>query len=132
MRAVRHVLPETVLRFAAHLLDMPENDRRKAAVPRQIAEIDAEDDVRVRVLGTVLEVRDDSVMLDDGSGTVEVFLDADDLDAVEESQRVRVFGRVLPTPDAFEIQGEILQDMSDLDMELYGRVVDRVGRERIP
>ncbi|MFB6076867.1 MAG: OB-fold nucleic acid binding domain-containing protein, partial [Candidatus Nanohaloarchaea archaeon] len=99
---------------------MPQDDRRRQpAVRKDIDDIDADDDVRVRVLGTVLEARQDSVMLDDGSGTAEVFLDADDLDAVEEGQRVRVFGRVLPAPDGFEIQGEILQDMSDLYMDLY-------------
>ncbi len=101
---------------------MPQDNQRQPAVPKDIDEIDAERDVRVRVLGTVLETRDDSIMLDDGSGTVEVFLDGDDFEAVSDGQRIRVLGRVLPAPDSFEIQGEIVQDMSDLDMDAYNTV----------
>lgn len=101
---------------------MPQDNQRKPAVPKDISAIDAEQDVRVRVLGTVLETRDDSIMLDDGSGTVEVFLDADDFDAVQDGQRIRVLGRVLPAAEGFELQGEIVQDMSDLDMDAYNTV----------
>lgn len=100
---------------------MPQ-DRRQPAVPKRIENISPQDDVRVRVVGTVLDRREDSVMVDDGSGTVEAFLDADDLESVSEGQRVRVFGRVLPTSESFELQGELVQDMTDLDMDLYGRV----------
>lgn len=101
---------------------MPENQRRAPARPKNIDEIDPRDDIRVRVIGTVLSVDDDSISLDDGSGTVEVFLDEEKMEDLEENQRVRVLGRVLPTPDSFEIQGEIVQDFSDVDPELYSRV----------
>ncbi|MDY6769029.1 MAG: OB-fold nucleic acid binding domain-containing protein [Candidatus Nanohaloarchaea archaeon] len=112
---------------------MPEPDnQRQAATPRDVTDIDAENDVRVRVLGTVLETRQDSLMLDDGTGTVEVFVDADDLDQVQDGQRVRVFGRVLPTADSFELQAELVQDMADLDMDMYEEVVDAVGKSGIP
>ncbi len=111
---------------------MPRDNERRAAVPRNVDDINPETDARVRVLGTVLETRQDSVMLDDGSGTVEVFMDADDLEDVTDGQRVRVFGRVLPTAESFEVQGELVQDMTELDMETYARVVDEVGAENIP
>lgn len=101
----------------------PEQDqRRQPAVLRNIKSIDPQRDARVRIVGTVLEAREDSIMLDDGTGTTEVFLDVDDVETVEDGMRIRVFGRVLPTPDAFEIQGEIVQDMTDLDMDLYSEV----------
>ncbi|MFB6116512.1 MAG: replication protein RepA [Candidatus Nanosalina sp.] len=101
---------------------MPENQRRAPARPKNIEEIDPRDDIRVRVIGTVLSVDDDSISLDDGTGTVEVFMEEDKIEDLEENQRVRVLGRVLPTPDSFEIQGEIVQDFSDADPELYSRV----------
>lgn len=101
---------------------MPENQRRAPARPKKIEEIEPQSDIRVRIVGTVLSVEDDSVSLDDGSGTVEVFLEEDDLEEVEENQRIRVLGRVLPTPDSFEIQGEIVQDFSSVDQELHDRV----------
>jgi len=101
---------------------MPENQRRAPARPKNIEEIDPKDDIRVRVIGTVLSVEDDSISLDDGTGTVEVFLEEEKMEDLEENQRIRILGRVLPTPDSFEIQGEIVQDFSDVDPELYDRV----------
>ena len=101
---------------------MPENQRRAPARPKNIEEIDPRDDIRVRVIGTVLSLDEDSFSLDDGTGTVEVFLEEEKMEDLEENQRVRIFGRVLPTPDSFEIQGEIVQDFSDVDPELYSRI----------
>ena len=101
---------------------MPENQRRAPARPKNIEEIDPRDDIRVRVIGTVLSKEEDSISLDDGTGTVEVFLEDEKMEDLEENQRIRIFGRVLPTPDSFEIQGEIVQDFSDIDPELYSRI----------
>lgn len=96
--------------------------RRAPARPMEITEIDPQNDIRVRVIGTVLSVDEDSISLDDGSGSVEVFLEEEQIKTVEEGDRVRVLGRVLPTPDSFELQGEIIQDFSGVDPELYDRV----------
>ena len=101
---------------------MPENQRRAPARPVSIEEINPREHIRVRVMGTVLSVDDDSISLDDGTGTVEVFLEEEQMEDLEENQRIRIFGRVLPTPDSFEIQGEIVQDFSDVDPEHYSRV----------
>ncbi len=101
---------------------MPEDQRRAPARPKKIKEIDPQSDIRVRITGTILSIEQDSVSLDDGSGTVEVFLEEENMDEIEESQRIRVLGRVLPTPDSFEIQGEIVQDFSGVDQELHDRV----------
>ena len=101
---------------------MPEQMRRAPARPKDIDEIDAQNDIRVRVIGTVLSIEDDSISLDDGTGSVEVFLEEDQIEDLEESQRIRVFGRVLPTPDSFELQGEVVQDFSEVDPELQDRV----------
>lgn len=101
---------------------MPENQRRAPARPKNIEEIDPRDDIRVRVIGTVLSKEEDSISLDDGTGTVEVFLEDEKMEDLEENQRIRIFGRVLPTPDSFEIQGEIVQDFSNIDPELYSRI----------
>ncbi len=100
---------------------MPQ-DRRAPARPRKIEHIDPRDDIRVRIVCTVLEKGEDSVMVDDGTGTTEVFLDRGDLQGIEENDRVRIIGRVLPTPESFEIQGELLQSMQGVDMDLYDEV----------
>jgi len=101
---------------------MPENQRRAPAVSKDIDEIDPRDDIRVRVVGTTISKDESSINLDDGTGNVEVFLEEEDIGEVEESQRIRVIGRVLPTPESFEIQGEVVQDFEDVDPDLYDRV----------
>lgn len=103
---------------------MPQIDRkRKAAIPKKIENIDPKKDVRVRVLGTVVRKDEDLIILDDGSKTTEIFLDSEELEEIEEKSKIRVLGRVLPTPESFEIQGEIVQDMEELDIELYNEVI---------
>lgn len=104
---------------------MPDN-RRAPAKQRAIEDIDPREDIRVRLLGTVLGTDEDSLMLDDGTGTTEVFLDGDQLESVMENDTIRVIGRVLPTPDGFEIQGEIVQE-TDVDPDRYRRVMQVAG-----
>lgn len=101
---------------------MPENQRRAPARPKDIEEIDPQSDIRVRVVGTIISVDDDSVTIDDSTGSVEVFLEDEAMEDLEEQQRIRVLGRVLPTPDSFEIQGEIVQSFEDVDPEIYDSV----------
>jgi len=96
--------------------------RRAPAKPKKIEDIEPQTDIRVRVLGTVLSVDEDSIAVDDGTGSVDVFLEEDNMEDIEEGQRVRVFGRVLPTPDSFELQGEVLQDFDKVDANLRDRV----------
>lgn len=103
---------------------MPEQQqmRRAPARPKNVEEIDPQNDIRVRVIGTVLSLDEDSISLDDGTGNVEVFLEDEQMEDLKEGQRIRILGRVLPTPDSFELQGEVVQDFSDVDPELYDRV----------
>jgi uncharacterized protein YdeI (BOF family) len=104
---------------------MPVN-RKAPSQPRKIDDIDPRNDIRVRIFGTVLDIAEDSIMIDDGSGTAEVFLDQDHIDRIEENKQIRIIGRVLPTPDSFEIQGEIVQTLDESEVELYNKVKDIV------
>ena len=101
---------------------MAENQRRGPARQRDIEDIDPQNDIRVRTTGTVISIDQDSITLDDGTKSIEVFLEESDLEYIDDGQTVRVLGRVLPTPDGYEIQGEIVQDFSDVDQELRDRV----------
>jgi len=93
--------------------------RRIPSVERRISEIMAED-MRVSVIGTVIDKQDDSIMLDDGTGKISIGFDSS-VD-VETDQLVRVFGRVIPIEQGFELQGEIIQDMSSVDKELLRKL----------
>lgn len=104
---------------------MPEDNqrqRRAPATPKNVEEIDSQTDIRARVVGTVISLDDESVTLDDGTGSVEVFMNEEEIEDIEENQEIRVLGRVLPTPDGFEIQSEAVHDLSDVDIETYNRV----------
>ncbi len=46
-------------------------------------------------------------------------------------QLVRVFGRVIPVESGFELQGEIMQDMSDLDLDLYKKTKKLEGDSKV-
>ncbi|MFB6209526.1 MAG: OB-fold nucleic acid binding domain-containing protein [Candidatus Nanohaloarchaea archaeon] len=102
---------------------MPEQRQRRApAEPKDIEQIDPQRDIRVRIVGTVISKGEESVTLDDGTGSTEVFMQEEELEEVEEGERIRVLGRILPTPDSFEVQAEIVQDLASVDMETYDTV----------
>ncbi|MBC5792520.1 MAG: hypothetical protein H8Z69_00620 [Nanohaloarchaea archaeon] len=102
---------------------MPDQQQRRAAAkPKTIDEVDSQRDIRVRITGTVIDLEEESVTLDDGTGSVEIFMQEDDIAEVEESQKVRVLGRVLPTPDGFEVQAEVVHDLSNVDFDKFSKV----------
>mgnify|MGYP001596392462 CR=1 FL=1 len=88
---------------------------------REIAGIRPED-IRVRILGTVIDKNADAtrLVLDDGTGRIDVVSDTP-LQG-ELNQMVRVFGRVIPLENGVELQGEITQDMSQLDLVLLEKL----------
>lgn len=99
-----------------------QQQRRAPAKPKDIENIDPQRDIRARVVGTVISVEEESVTVDDSTGSVEIFMQEDDIEGIEENDKIRVLGRVLPTPDSFEIQAEIVHSLEDVDMETYNRV----------
>ncbi len=95
--------------------------RRLPAVEKSIAGL-GKDDVRVRLLGTVIDASDNVIVLDDGTGKISVVF-RDPVNAAP-GKTVRIFGRVMPAENGYEIGGEILQDMSGVDIGLYRKAVE--------
>lgn len=104
---------------------------RAPAVPRRLGEIDAETDIRVRLLCRVVDKTVTGVIVEDvppapaasvPAPQMEVMLEPDVLAALKPDDIVRIFARVLPLENGFELRGEIVQDMAQLDVELYKRV----------
>jgi len=112
-------MPETLEGFVS--------PRRLPSISRRVSDI-GKGDVRVRLLGTVIDKKDNVVVLDDGTGKINItFEETVDLGM---NQLVRVFGRVIPMEEGFEMQGEIIQDMKDVDLDLYKKV-NELERESI-
>ena len=93
--------------------------RRLPSVFRKVSDIRNED-MRVSVIGTVIDKAEDGLVLDDGTGKIDVtFIEPPGSDF---KSLVRVFGRVIPMESGFQLQGELVQDMGGLDMELLKKV----------
>ncbi len=106
-------MPETLEGFVT--------PRRLPAYEKKIADI-SKNDVRVRLLGTVIDKKENVIVIDDGSGKINVVFN--DPVNVKENQFVRIFGRVMPAEDGFEVEGEILQEMGKVDVALYRKTVE--------
>ena len=97
--------------------------KRRPAIEKSIKDITGED-YRVRVLATVVDRNPESlsILMDDGTGRAAVFFaDADQFEMAVEGRLVRVFGKV-KGEEKIEIEAELIQDMSDMDMGLYEQV----------
>lgn len=93
--------------------------KRMPSVDRTVSSI-RQDDIRVSIIGTVIDVQENRLMVDDGTGKVTVSFE--EPAKAENSKTVRVLGRVIPMDSGFEIQGDVLQPMDGLDMELKKKV----------
>jgi hypothetical protein len=103
---------------------MADQDRKKrnTAFEKKIADVKKED-IRVALIGTIIE-KDPSIhaiIIDDGEAKMRVLLPEEFFDKFETGQTVRVIGLVAPAleGDEKELRGEIIQDFSKLDRQLY-------------
>lgn len=94
-------------------------DRKLAAVEKNISDVQQKD-IRVALTGTVIAVENGQAMLDDGSGKIMVAAQ----DGISAGQTVRVIGRVIAKEEKFEIQTEIIQNLQNLDLNLFRKVSD--------
>lgn len=94
--------------------------RRAPAVSRRITEINPEKDIRVRIFGRVLDKSDGVIIVDDGSSSAEIVVD--NIEVVRSGDVVRVFARVLPLESGYELRGEVVQVLNDLDMNLLHKI----------
>lgn len=95
-----------------------EMQRRIAAAEKPINEIKP-DDIRVRVVGKVVDKNDEYVVIDDGTGRINVVTDKPDFSP---GTTVRVIGRIFASEQGLELRSETIQDINNLDLKLYRQV----------
>lgn len=83
---------------------------------KYIKDLDGEDSF-VSISGIIVSKDDNNVILDDNTGRISV-----NINIGKVGQFVRVFGRILPFEEGIQIQGEVLQDLSEMDKFLYNKV----------
>jgi hypothetical protein len=99
--------------------------RRLPAIEKKIIEIQPEVDVRIRLMGTVIDTSPNSVVVDDGSGKAEVYFEEEP--HIREGQFIRVITRVLPLIDGFECRGECIQLLDGFNIDLYKKAKEIAG-----
>jgi hypothetical protein len=97
---------------------MPEDVKRFTAARRRISDINIESDIRVRLIGMVVDKDGDSVVLDDGSGNIRL---VGNIASLENGKTYRIIGKVMPTPDGLEMNAEIVHDFA-VDQSLHRKV----------
>ena len=95
-----------------------EFQRRLPSIYRKIAEVKQED-IRISFIGRVVDKQDNTLVIDDGTGKALVTLDQGD---AELDSDVRVLGRVMHSEKGFEIQGEFIQKIGSIDIELFKKI----------
>jgi len=95
------------------------------AVWRRVNDIKRKD-LRVAVVGKIIDMKKDILVLDDGSGKLTVRFGEETkeaLNSVRIGDQIRVFGTVLPLEKEIELNGEIIQKY-DVDKQLFNKVYD--------
>lgn len=92
--------------------------KRMPAVEKKISGLD-ERDIRVSIRGAVIASQDQTIILDDGSAKIKASFDSP---INQDLKMARVIGRVIPFENGLEIHGEILQDMSKLDIDVFKKL----------
>lgn len=101
---------------------------KPSARPRRISEIKTSDK-QVQVVGLVVDEEKSGLVLDDGSGRINVlFEDPALVKDVEVGSKVRVFGTPLNIGETHELHAEIIQKLDELDLDLYKEVMHEVRK----
>ena len=82
--------------------------------PKKVSEINLKSDSRISLIGKIIEKKDDSFVLDDGSGKIEIFSEEE----VEENKLIRVFCSIIEK----QIKADIIQDLNGFDLNLFNKV----------
>jgi len=94
--------------------------RRFPAAHKNISEIGPED-IRVSVIGTIVDKSKGKIALDDGTGSMEALFEDDVLKDFKSGEQVRVIGKI----SEGTLTGEALQNFSSFNLELYKKIKEK-------
>lgn len=106
---------------------MPEEYKRFPTSEKKISEISPED-VRVGVVGTIIDKSKNKFAVDDGTGSIEVLLDKEKIKKLKAKKTVRVVGKII-SEDGTKLSAEAVQDFSDFDSELYKKILNYINKK---
>ena len=92
------------------------DERRRAFAEKFIKELNR-NDFKVSVSGIIVDKTGDSFLLDDGTGQVRIVSQQ-----IPNYSYLRVFGKIMPVEDGFEIQSDIIQDLGAINKNVHKKV----------
>jgi len=101
--------------------------KRAVAKMCRINDIDKENDLRVSVVGSVVNIDDKNLFftIDDGEKQVNVLLNnSEELKKLKLGGIVRIIGIVMGFNQGFEIRSEIIQDFTGINIKYYNKLLD--------
>lgn len=100
-------------------MDTFEQKKRLPAIPSKVSSLP--ESGRVSVIGTLVDFDDDSVIIDDGTGSVACRLSEETIKncPLEKGGVLRVIGRM----SGNDITAEIIQDFNGFDAKLYDKAM---------
>ena len=101
-----------------------EQFKRKPYAEKFIKDISIKD-FKVAVSGVIVNKSEKSFLLDDGTGQIAV-----SSSTVPDYQYIRVFGKVLPLENGFELQSEIIQDLSKIDKAIHRKIKELLSKQQ--
>ncbi len=97
--------------------------KRLPAVEKSITEIEPEKDIRVKIVGKVVDLGAESFVIDDGGGSVHVTTDPEiNVENLKVGDNVRVAGRVFASESGFELRAEAVQNVNGIDTNLLKKI----------
>lgn len=82
--------------------------------PKKISEVNLKADNRISLLGKVEELKENSFILSDSSGKIEIFSDM----LLKENNLVRVFCSIAEQ----QLKADVIQSLNGFDVDLFNRV----------
>lgn len=80
-------------------------------------------------MGEVVELNEEKLFLDDGTGTIRVsFEEPSMVENLDSGSTVRVFGSLLSLREGYELDAGIVQLLDDLDLDLYREVREEIKK----
>ncbi len=97
-----------------------------------VSEITPED-TKVRIIGVVVDVTENSLVIDDGTGKLEVILGeyskvGDEIKKIKIGSVVRVIARLYHTDSGTKAFCDVIQECSSLDVNLYKEMRETIER----
>jgi len=95
---------------------MDQQFKRAPAARRRISDIVPEKDIRVRIFGKVIDRMDDILVVDDGTGRIEIIAENPQ---AKTGEMVTAFARILPLESGYEARLEMVQSAEGMDIGLF-------------